>query len=536
MSINERIEELKQKLALLDGDRKAFHENAEWTKKKNHEKIEQLRKENVDLRLKLKDLLAGDEKVLNKAFSGRQQEREALRNKTGDVAIVIVDQQHSDHIKKLNVLRHENTSKQKQLEELQTRYDQTIKDAEEAVKTDAGESETALRLRLLENRLNKAELKCNEAVTIQRTYNQIKSHLLQESLSYSNRLDDLEKQIEKANEELKKYRIINKDAFVAKENASNEFSKFEDKVYKERKQREIYLEGMKKEAEQKKQQAERIDRRAAQRPTSPTEDTTNKEMTEAEREKISSYEDAFEKIKEETGVNSMNEVVERYKGQGEKTDRLEQDKKDAQEKIAKLKDEKDNLMKKFEEMKYSGEQKMSEGQRIIEEYEDRLQKEETRRDNSRTKMELTTKLLVQVKSDIEHLANKVQYLKATKSHVASTIISPKSDEYLLDMLSVTEEKLVKLYEDLDAQGMNETRQQLKEEGVYFATTLDAKLPPYNTRITLSSKHVERQFDDEDASGEEGTEDFRGYRDQIKLASKQIVDSKTKRHQVKKNKK
>lgn len=42
---------------MKDGDRKAFHENAEWTKKKNHEKIEQLRKENVDLRLKLKDLL-----------------------------------------------------------------------------------------------------------------------------------------------------------------------------------------------------------------------------------------------------------------------------------------------------------------------------------------------------------------------------------------------------------------------------------------------------------------------------------------------
>lgn len=44
----------------------------------------------------------------------------------------------------------------------------------------------------------------------------------------------------------------------------------------------------------------------AQRPSSPTEDTINKEMTEAEREKISSYEEAFEKIKEETGVNSMN--------------------------------------------------------------------------------------------------------------------------------------------------------------------------------------------------------------------------------------
>lgn len=64
MSVSERIEELKQKLALLDGDRKAFHENAEWTKKKNHEKIDQLRKENVDLRFKLKELLAV--KILNK--------------------------------------------------------------------------------------------------------------------------------------------------------------------------------------------------------------------------------------------------------------------------------------------------------------------------------------------------------------------------------------------------------------------------------------------------------------------------------------
>jgi hypothetical protein len=31
-------------------------------------------------------------------------------------------------------------------------------------------------------------------------------------------------------------------------------------------------------------------------------------MTEAEREKIGSYEEAFEKIKEETGVNSMHVI------------------------------------------------------------------------------------------------------------------------------------------------------------------------------------------------------------------------------------
>jgi hypothetical protein len=59
-------------------------------------------------------------------------------------AITIVDQQHSDHIKRLNSIKHENAVKQKQIEEYQTRYDQIVKDAEEAIKTDAGESETAV--------------------------------------------------------------------------------------------------------------------------------------------------------------------------------------------------------------------------------------------------------------------------------------------------------------------------------------------------------------------------------------------------------
>ncbi len=123
----------------------------------------------------------------------------------------------------------------------------------------------------------------------------------------------------------------------------------------------------------------------------------------------------------------------------------------------------------------------------------------------------------------------------TKSHVASTVISAKSDEFVLDLLSITEEKLVKLFEDLEQQGMEEAKQQMREDGHLFAGTLDAKLPAHNTRVPIASKQ-ERAFEDEDASGDEGIEDFKGYRDQIKNASKQIVDSKTKRNATKKNKK
>lgn len=46
-------------------------------------------------------------------------------------------------IKKLNALKHTRNAKEKKLFELQTEYDQMVKDAEEAVNTDAGESADA---------------------------------------------------------------------------------------------------------------------------------------------------------------------------------------------------------------------------------------------------------------------------------------------------------------------------------------------------------------------------------------------------------
>jgi coiled-coil domain-containing protein 151 len=115
--------------------------------------------------------------------------------------------------------------------------------------------------------------------------------------------------------------------------------------------------------------------------------------------------------------------------------------------------------------------------------------------------------------------------------VASSVISPKSDEYVLDLLSITEEKLVKLYEDLESQGLKDTQKQMKEDGVNYSGAYDAKLPAFNTRIAISNKTADRAFEDEDGSGEEGIDDFRGYRDQIKQASKQIVDAKTKRKKI-----
>ena len=55
----------------------------------------------------------------------------------------------------------------------QARYEALVADQEAAEATDVGESPEGQRLRSLENRYDKAQLKCTEAEHIKQTYEQV---------------------------------------------------------------------------------------------------------------------------------------------------------------------------------------------------------------------------------------------------------------------------------------------------------------------------------------------------------------------------
>lgn len=71
----------------------------------------------------------------------------------------------------------------------------------------------------------------------------------------------MESEIRSVRAELKELKAMHDDAQISKTAAQEELAKHEKIVYSERKQREIELTKMKKEAEEKKIQHERIERR-----------------------------------------------------------------------------------------------------------------------------------------------------------------------------------------------------------------------------------------------------------------------------------
>lgn len=534
--IQEQIDELKAKISLLEGDRKAYYETSQFAMKKNRESILKLRKENKELRKKLSDSLSQDHHVINKAFQDHPVERAAMKNKTGRQAITVMDYKVCDTVKRLNALRHQTVSKQKKLEALQTQYNQMQKDASEAVAMDKGESADAQQMRYLENSCDKTRLKIDEATHLRRIYEDIKKKLEVEAEKFPSVLDAMEAEIQSTRTELKELKAMHDDAQISKEAAQTELAKHEKVVYAERKQREVELAKMKKEAEEKKIQHERIERRIAQRSSIQQDDIAGQEKQaiqgEEQQHKITTYEEAFKNIKEATGVSDTMEVVHRFENQKETTRHLEELKKDNEKHIIRLKEEKEKLQQEFEEMKYSGDAKLSGGERMLEEFQNHLDKEANRRDLAEDHLHKASKNLVSVKAGVEHLADKLYHLKANKGHVPQAQIAPSSDEYVLDQLSTCEEKLLKLLEELDGQDLNAVVKQMEEEE--FHASVEAKLPQYNTRVKLPQTQRDLVYDDEEDSGDNDADV--PDRDKIKKQSQLLVDAKTKRRTTKKKKK
>ncbi|XP_042160264.1 outer dynein arm-docking complex subunit 3-like [Oncorhynchus tshawytscha] len=533
--LHDQITELQRKIQLLEGDRSAYYEMSQSSIKKNRNYILQLRQENKKLHKKLANALAGDEQVIKEAFQSRGMEKAAFRNMSGKAALKVLDQKVCDKMKKLNALKHTTQTYRRRLEDLQTLY-QSMKLENRGPERDTERhSEEAKNLRVLENRLEKAQLKCQEAEHIMRGYLKLKAHLQEESLTFQSKLDELEAEILRQRQELKDLQVLNSDALLSKDTAKAELQRQEEQMYRERKDRECILTRYKKEAEDRKAQAERVERRAQRAAMQPDELSSDAQRSatglgEEEERAISTFEEAFRRIKEATGVTDTREVVERFISQGDTQQHLENLKKENQRTLVQLKEDRDRLQEHFQDIKYSGETKLSSGQQMLEDCKRHLQAEQGSRDAAKERLDWLTRTLNTVRAGVEHLSDKLQHIKLGER--LEPQLPPGSEEYVVELLSQSEQKLLLLQEELQGKDLAAVMKEMEEEE--FHASIEGKLPHCNTRIKLPEAQRQDPYDEEEESGDdEGDIITRAI---LKHQSQLIIDSKTKRKTRTKKKK
>ncbi|XP_034543780.1 coiled-coil domain-containing protein 151 isoform X2 [Notolabrus celidotus] len=472
--LHDQISEMQRKIQLLEGDRTAYYESSQSTIKRNRESILQLRQQNKQLYRKLAEANAGDENVIKVAFHNRGSEKETYRNMSGK------------------------------------------------------------NLRALKNSLEKTQFKWREAESIMGNYQKVKSHLQDEALTFQGQLDSLEAEILKHREEHNSMQSINTVAQLSKEAAKAELQQQEELLYRERKERERVVASYRKKVEERKAQAEKADRRGQRTAMQPDElsseaQRSSPRMAGEEEKVISTFEEAFRRIKEATGVTDIQEIVDRFISQKETHQHLEKLKEENENMLQQLKEQKELLNQQFQDMKYSGEAKFSSDQQLLEECDQHLQAQQRRCDSSKERLDWLIKTLSTVRAGVEHLTDKLQHLTLTEDTEAD--VSPDSDEFVVELMTQCELKLQLLHDELQGKDLAAIMKEMEEDEFYVR--IERKLPAYNTRVKLPEDHNVDLFQDEDES-EEDEGDILS-RDALKRQSQLIIDSKSKKKPWKKKK-
>uniref|UniRef100_A0A3P8TI32 Outer dynein arm docking complex subunit 3 n=1 Tax=Amphiprion percula TaxID=161767 RepID=A0A3P8TI32_AMPPE len=515
--LRDQITELQRKIQLLEGDRTAYHESTQSTIKKNVTAIRQLRQDNKRLLRELAEANAVISSLLDPFLH----------------ALATLDYRVLSKRKRLNALKATTQSYQCRLGELKKYHGGKSVGSSATASTDAfthkGEEEN---LRVLENSLEKTRFKCKEAKNIMSNYLKLKSHLQDESLTFEGQLDNLEAEILKHREEYQNLQAMNKDAQLFEKAAKAELQQLEALLYKERKERERLKASYMKKAEEHKAQAEKVDRRVQRTIIQPDElsseaphSTTR--MAGEEEKPMSTFEEAFRRLKETTGVTNSQEVEDRITTQRRTHQHLEKLKGENEEVLLQLKQQKELLNQQFENIKYSGEAKFSSDQQILEDCEQQLQAQLQRCNAGRERLDWLVKTFSTVRAAVEHLTDKLKHISVD----AVAEVHPDCDEFVVELMTQWEPKLQVLQQELQGKDLAAIKKEMEEEE--FTVRIEEKLPEYNTRVRLPEDEALDLFTDEDRSGEEEADIVS--REALKRQSQLIVDSNSKRKSWKKKK-
>ncbi|MED6250728.1 hypothetical protein ATANTOWER_007243 [Ataeniobius toweri] len=525
-SLHDHITALQRKIKLLEGERTASYEGSQFTIKKNRESVLQMRQENKRLYRQLADANAGDERIIKVAFHDRGLEKDAFRNLSGKEAITLLDQKVLSKTKRVNALKHTTQTYQQRIDELnmeEERMKQERRGA--AASSDAWtceKEEDAMNLRALGNRLEKAQFKCKEAEKCMLIHLKLKGHLQDESLTYGGQINSLEAEILKYREELHNLQVRNNEAQLSKKAAKAELEQLEGQLLKEENERNSNIARLRK-VEERKSQAEKPEKKVQRTIMQPDELSGEAQHSTtriaAEEEKaISTFELAFRSIREATGVTDMQEVLEHFILQKENHKHLEKLNRENEQVLLQLKEQKKLISQQFEDMKYSGEAKLSSEQQMLEECELQFQVHQQRCHSAAERLGWYVKTLSTIRAGVEHLEGKLQDILPTQDRASE--VRPDSDEFVLELLAQCQLKLQILQKKLEGKDLASVMKEIEENEFY--TRIEGKFPEYDTKEKQLESQTQSCSNTEGETKEEEADIMS--REAMKRQSQLIVDS------------
>ncbi|RHY55508.1 hypothetical protein DYB30_006014 [Aphanomyces astaci] len=555
--MEEQVDDLREKMRLLQVDRKGNVELLETNKNSNKDLIRQLKQENKELRKNVADMKRNETPLNGGPVVVGEGDDE-----TSQVALHLTKcrKQHDD-------VRHKVAAQLETLEQLKD----NVKDLElEAKKPSMEDTPETRKIRMLENRLDKAMIKYNEAQSIRKTYEQIVKRLKEERIGFDNQLAAIERAAAAKNHDYDELVMLSADAAHAKDLTVAELERVRSNYEEERRLRDKELREKQQVVKMKLDMNARLDRRERQKHDlvdaevdgivlflAPDEGNVLKtslalnslkegrvaDEKKEHRSKIDIFESAFRKIKEATGVSDVNEVIQKIVSQEGTTENLMMLTKENQARLEALQAEHLHLKTHVEELKYSG----SGGghrRKMVDDHETNLNLATAKLERARVKFERVAKILISVKAGVEHLVDKIESVRddsipnhrLVREDGKAILVS---DDTIVEALHESEVTLLGLLELTGATASPSSGGSATTAPIVTTTTTSASVipddelavgiaRPYNQRIPLPGDgFLPDELNDDDGLMLEENDDALS-RDRVKKASKQVLLDQDKR--------
>merc|ERR1740121_3615455 len=264
---------------------------------------------------------------------------------------------------------------------------------------------------------------------------------------------------------------------------------------------------------QQKAEEEKQQERDAKEQTAALDHTQGPSSDKVEEQKLEDYEEAFHAIKEATGVEDVNEVIQKFLTQEDTQKNLNKLTKENQAIIDRLTEERRKIRVQVEELKFTSGGAANRRQ-AIDEKETRFAEATEKFERNKGKYERLPNILIDTKSGIAHLGEKLAPIKLENE---STL--EMSDETVEDLLQQCELKISKLLNlTQHAEEDPADRKRMLDDERYEEKLM--RKSQSGVRIKLNDKEEDND-DDEDGYEEELDEDV-AHRRQVKYNSDQIL--------------
>jgi len=453
-NVQSELDELQRKYRMMEVNRKTYNEDSQNTIRMQRQQIEKLKKDN--------DRLKED-------LSLETRQAKTANNMSSTAQIAKLQDQGDFYARKIGQEKRRIEELDRQINKMESTILDQRKEMGGINASKENNQQVQKQIRILENRLDKALVKFNEALAHNKQLRETIDNLRRERVVFDGIYKKLERELHEKKNKMAEIIEISNTAYEARDQAQSEMlslkaqadkeqSEFESKweqlgalIEKDRKMKDfIKLKEREKTSSSKdvdpgREEEQKLRKRVTKGAWGIEKDKANIHIS---MEKVQSYEEAFAKIQQATAISDIDQLVQTFINAEDHNFSLFNHVNDLSNEIEKLEESIAETKAEIEKYKGQGSTKDTQRKQILEDLESQLTSTESKARQYEDKYSEAMETVHSLKSGIQNIFNKIGCNDSAISEMLGN--AGVTETNMMQYLGIIEERtneLLQAYQD-----------------------------------------------------------------------------------------